>query len=59
MLANLYMRRSELDEMIDARKDVPGVADAEVADVELPKLLAVAGAAAVVDAQDQGRSPRP
>ena len=42
-----------LDQVLDAREHVPGVADAEVADVELAELLAVAGAAAVVDLQDE------
>src|SRR5262249_21427789 len=50
---------AELDEVIDAGQHVPGVADAEVADVELPELHTVAGAAAVVDAQDQGTPAGP
>src|SRR5262249_50144386 len=49
----------ELDEVIDAGKHIPGVADAEAADVELPELLAVASAAAIVDAQDQGAPAGP
>ena len=47
------------DERIDAREHVPGVADAEIPDVEGPELLAVAGAAAVVGLEDQDAPRHP
>ena len=50
---------SSLHEVIDAGDDVPRVADAEVAHVELPEALAVAGAAAVVDLQHQRAAADP
>ena len=46
-----------LDQGVHARKDVPGVAHAEVAVVEPAELLAVPGAAAIVDLEDE-RPPR-
>src|ERR1019366_6705584 len=51
---------SLLDQVVDAAQHVPRVADAEVADVELPERLAVARAAAVVDLEHEGpaRNPR-
>src|SRR5262245_23384883 len=45
--------------MIDARQHVPGVADAEVADVQRSERLAVAGAAAVVRLEDERAARRP
>ena len=47
------------DQVVDAREHVPRVADAEVADVQLAELLAVAGAAAVVDLENQRPARRP
>ena len=47
------------DQRVDARQHVPGVADAEVADVQRAELLAVAGAAAIVrlEHEDAARHP--
>ena len=42
-----------LHQRVDARQHVPRVADAEIADVERPELLAVAGAAAIVRLEHQ------
>ena len=41
------------DQEVDAGQNVPGIADAEVADVQLAELLAIAGAAAIVHFQNQ------
>jgi hypothetical protein len=47
------------DEMVDARDDIPRVADPEVAHVELTELLAVPRAAAVVRLEHDGPLRQP
>ena len=47
------------DQRVDAGQHVPGVADAEVADVERAELLAVAGAAAIVRLEHEHAARHP
>ncbi len=48
-----------LDQVLDAGQHVPGVADAQVADVQRPELLAVSSRAAIVRHQDDGALRQP
>ena len=41
------------NQRVDTRKHIPGVADAEIADVERSELLTIAGAAAIIRLEDE------
>src|SRR5262249_43871814 len=50
---------TQLDQVLDTGKNVPGIADAEIVNVELAEFFAVPRAAAIVDAQYQSAAAGP